>query len=98
MKSEVFNGSRFWNYFKYDLVQMWRNHMKAAMGIGLSGVIIYFLVVLFNLVFSGAWCGPNVGIRIGTFICAGVLLHPHLRLSDLAPQGKRLAHDSGFRL
>ena len=30
MKSEVFNGSRFWNYFKYDLVQMWRNHMKAA--------------------------------------------------------------------
>lgn len=74
MKSEVFNGSRFWNYFKYDLVQMWRNHMKAAMAIGLSGVIVYFLAVLFNLVFSGAWCGPNVGIRIGTFFFAGVVL------------------------
>lgn len=74
MKSEVFNGSRFWNYFKYDLVQMWRNHMKAAIGIGLSGVIIYFLVVLFNLVFSGAWCGPNVGIRVATFVFAGAAL------------------------
>ena len=41
MKSETFNGSRFWNYFKYDLIQMWRNHMKAALGISLAGLVLY---------------------------------------------------------
>ena len=51
MKSETFNGSRFWNYFKYDLVQMWRNHMKAALGISLAGLVLYVVVISWNLVF-----------------------------------------------
>ena len=40
MTSEVFNGQRFWTYFKYDLTQMWRNHVKAAILIGFSGLIL----------------------------------------------------------
>ncbi len=74
MKSEVFNGSRFWNYFKYDLVQMWRNHMKAAIGIGLSGVIVYFIAVILSLTITGAWNGPNIIVRALTFFFAGAAL------------------------
>ncbi len=53
MQNEVFNGSRFWNYFKYDATQMLRNHMRAAIGIGLSGLIVYVIVVGFCLLFNG---------------------------------------------
>ena len=74
MKSEVFNGSRFWTYFKYDLVQMWRNHMKAAIGIGFSGVIVYFLTAIFYLIFTGSWGGPTAPIRAITFFAAGAFL------------------------
>ena len=70
MKNEVFNGSRFWNYFKYDFTQMWRNHVKASIGIGLSGLILYVISVGFNLIFGGGWDGPNLGIRFGVFILA----------------------------
>lgn len=70
MKSEVFYGQRFWSYFKYDLTQMWRNHVKAAVGIGLAGLIAYFVSVLFNLVFEGEWMGPSLGFRFAVFVVA----------------------------
>ena len=69
MKSTVFNGQRFWSYFKYDLTQMWRNHVRAAIGIGLAGLIAYFVVVLFNLVFEGVWQGPGLA---GRFVVFGI--------------------------
>lgn len=70
MNNQVFSGSRFWNYFKYDFTQMWRNHVKASIGIGLSGLILYVISVGFNLIFGGGWDGPNLGIRYGVFILA----------------------------
>ena len=70
MKSEVFSSSRFWNYFKYDFTQMWRNHMKAAIGIGLSGLILYVITVAFNLIFNGSWNGPSLGARLLVLIVA----------------------------
>lgn len=70
MKSEFFSGQRFWSYFKYDFTQMWRNHVKASIGIGLSGLILYVVSVGFNLLFGGGWDGPNLGIRYGVFILA----------------------------
>lgn len=74
MKNEVFNGQRFWSYFKYDFIQMWRNHVKASIGIGLSGLIVYVIVVAFNLIFQGTWSGASLGLRIGTFVLAGTAL------------------------
>ena len=74
MKNEVFNGSRFWNYFKYDFTQMWRNHVKASIGIGLSGLIVYIVTVGFNLIFQGTWGGASLGVRLATFIVAGTVL------------------------
>lgn len=68
MKSEVFNGQRFWTYFKYDFKQMGRNHVKAAIGFGLAGLILYFLVVLFKLIFTGEWMGPSFNTRVGVFV------------------------------
>lgn len=70
MKSEVFNGQRFWSYFKYDFTQMWRNHVKAAIGIGLSGLILYVITIGFNLVFGGGWNGPGLGLRLAVLILA----------------------------
>jgi hypothetical protein len=74
MKSEVFNGQRFWSYFKYDFVQMWRNNMKASVGIGLSGLILYMVVVIFSLIFGGGWQGPGVIPRFMVFILASAAL------------------------
>lgn len=70
MKNEVFNGHRFLTYFKYDLTQMWRNHMKAAILIGFSGLIIYILGIAFNAVFEKTWMAPNFGVRLFTFMIA----------------------------
>jgi hypothetical protein len=74
MINETFNGQRFWTYFKYDLTQMWRNHVKAAVGIGLAGLIVYFVVVLFNLTFNGTWQGPGIMGRFATFVLASAAL------------------------
>ena len=74
MKNEIFSGQRFWTYFKYDLVQMWRNHVKAAVDIGLAGLIVYFVVVLFNLTFNGTWQGPGITGRFFTFFLASFAL------------------------
>ena len=74
MKNEFFNGQRFWTYFKYDLTQMWRNHMKAAIGIGLSGVILYLVSIVFSLVFFQTWQGPTLWLRIAIFGAAAFAL------------------------
>lgn len=74
MTNEVFNGRRFGAWFKYDLKQMWRNQMKAALGIGLSGLILYALVVSFFLVVQHTWQGPSEESRILLFIFALLVL------------------------
>ncbi len=70
MKSEVFNGARFGAYFKYDFRQMWRNHVKASIGIGLSGLILYMLAVLMNLILHGTWQAPSLPARMVIFVLA----------------------------
>ena len=70
MTSEVFNGQRFWTYFKYDLTQMWRNHVKAAILIGFSGLILYILGVAFNAVFDQVWQAPGFVARVVVFFIA----------------------------
>lgn len=67
MKNESFVGSRFWTYFKYDLMQTWRNHVKASVLIGLSGLILYVLVIAWNAVFGHVWQAPEVELRFATF-------------------------------
>jgi len=74
MKNEIFNGSRFWNYFKYDATQMGRNHLRAAIGIGLSGLILYVIAVGIGLLFQGQWDGPSIKSRILVFYVAGIAL------------------------
>ena len=70
MKNEMFNGQRFWTYFKYDLTKMWRNHVKAAILIGFSGLILYILGIAFNAVFNGVWAAPGFGSRVVVFFIA----------------------------
>ena len=74
MKSEVFNFSRFWNYFKYDLKQMWRNHSKPALFIGGMELFLYVVWVLLALVFTGHWSGPGIAARITVFVVAFTVL------------------------
>ena len=74
MKSEVFNGQRFWTYFKYDFTQMWRNHVKAAIVIGFSGLILYILGIAFNAVFRNVWEAPSLVARTVVFLLAAFAL------------------------
>lgn len=74
MKKNFFDFQRFWTYFKYDFKQMGRNHVKAAIGFGLAGLILYFLVVLVNLIFNGTWQGPGEEGRWGVFALACIAL------------------------
>ena len=74
MKSEVFNGQRFWTYFKYDFTQMWRNHVKAAIVIGFSGLILYILGIAFNAVFRNVWEAPTFVARTVVFLLAAFSL------------------------
>lgn len=76
MKSEVFNGKRFFTYFKYDLTQTLRIHVKAAVLIGFAGVIYYLLGIGFNAIANsiiqghGVWQAPEYRGRIIIFIIA----------------------------
>lgn len=74
MTNEVFNGSRFGAWFKYDLQQMWRNQMKTALGTGLSGLVFYAIVILFNLVVEREWSGPSFDSRVLVFFIAFTVL------------------------
>lgn len=80
MQSEVFNGKRFFTYFKYDLTQTLRIHVKAAIMIGFAGVIFYVLGIGFNALAStisnghGVWQAPGFAGRLVVFILASVAL------------------------
>lgn len=74
MTSEVFNGRRFGAWFKYDITQLWRSQMKAALGIGLSGLILYALIVSYNLITGQGWCGPSGQGRVIVFVFALLVL------------------------
>lgn len=74
MKSEIFNIGRFWNYFQYDLKQMWRNHSRPALFIGGMELLLYVVWVLLALVFTGNWQGPMVAARVSVFVVAFTVL------------------------
>ena len=78
MKNEVFSAPRFWSYFKYDLTQMGRGHVKAAVGIGLMGLIFYVLYTAVHLITSdGQWHAPTLSARMFVFglACFAFLLY-----------------------
>lgn len=74
MTSEIFNFNRFWNYFLFDLKQMWRNHTGPAVFIGGLGVIVYVIWVLLSLLFTQSWTGPSLAARAVIFIVALLIL------------------------
>lgn len=74
MKKDIFNFERFWNYFKFDLKQMWRNHAKPALFIGGMELMLYVIWVLFALIFTGSWHGPVLPARIALFTVAFTVL------------------------
>jgi hypothetical protein len=74
MKSEVFNGKRFFTYFKYDLMQTLRIHVKAAILIGFAGVIFYLLGIAFNAIAHNVWQAPGFSGRVVIFILSCIAL------------------------
>lgn len=74
MKKDIFDFGRFWNYFQYDLKQMWRNHSKPALFIGGMELILYVVWVLIALVFTGHWTGPVLAARIALLTVAFTIL------------------------
>ncbi|MBR4774683.1 MAG: hypothetical protein IK008_01115 [Bacteroidales bacterium] len=76
MTNEIFSFKRFHTYFKYDATQMWRNHMKAALGIGLFGLFAYLVYVIISLITGSGWSGPGDDIisRFVMFMVAFTIL------------------------
>ena len=74
MASEVFNGKRFLTYFKYDLGQTLRIHVKAAVLIGFAGIIFYLLGIGFNALFHSEWQAPGFAGRVFVFVVACIAL------------------------
>lgn len=69
--NEKFSFQRFWSYFKYDIVQMWRNNGKALLVLGGAGVILYVVHVLGSLVLPNhVWLAPSQGARTACFVFA----------------------------
>ena len=66
--NETFQLRRFWQYFRFDFMQVMRSHGRPLLlfaGLGL----FYFLVQgLLSLSFSGTWSYPGHAVRIGMFI------------------------------
>ena len=74
MTSETFTFQRFWNYFKYDLKQLWHNNGKAAIMLGFISVICYLIWILGSLVFTGSWNAPGIGARTFFFALGSIIL------------------------
>lgn len=72
--NETFNFQRFGKYFAYDLKQTWRAHSRAAIMIGLSGVMLYFIWHAFGLISRGGWTDIPVGARVAVFVIAFTVL------------------------
>ena len=72
--NQTFSFQRFWTYFKFDLVQMWRRHSKAAILIGGASAIVYILWVMFSLVFTQVWHTPPIEARFVVFFLAFTVL------------------------
>lgn len=69
--NKSFNCKRFWTYFKYDLVQMWRNNGRAVLVIGGLGLITYVVFVLGSLFFAPhVWQAPSMSVRFTMFQCS----------------------------
>ena len=58
-----FQFRRFFTYFKYDLVQMWRNHGRTLMVFAGLGLLSY-------LVFEQSWDAQALSFRVVMFIVA----------------------------
>jgi len=74
MINETFSSKRFWNYFQYDLKQLWNNNGKAAVLLGFISVLCYLLWVAGSLVFTGTWNAPGLAARLFFFLFGGIFL------------------------
>lgn len=74
MTNEVFSFPRFGKYFKYDITQMWRNNGKAVIMLGGISLIVYLIWVIFSLVFTGTWQGPEIAVRAAVIVVGWIIL------------------------
>ena len=74
MTNETFTFQRFWNYFKYDLTQLWRHNGLAVVMLGFISLIAYLIWVLFALIFTGTWSAPGIEARIVVFVIGWIIL------------------------
>ena len=74
MTNEVFSFPRFGKYFKYDITQMWRNNGKAVIMLGGISLIVYLIWVIFSLVFTGTWQGPEIAVRAAVMVVGWIIL------------------------
>lgn len=74
MTNETFAFQRFWNYFKYDLTQLWRHNGLAVVLLGFINLIVYLLWVLCAVIFTGTWAAPGIEARIVVFVIGWMIL------------------------
>ena len=72
--SEVFNFQRFWTFFKFDLKQMWRNHFKVAIFLGMLPLFLYIVWVLCSLALARTWSAPSIEARAIVLYLTSIVL------------------------
>lgn len=71
---DKFQFRRFFTYFRYDLVQMWRVHGRTLLIIACLGVLSYVLNILFNLIFTQSWEPQGTAFRVSMIVVAYTIL------------------------
>lgn len=74
MNNEIFSFQRFWNYFNYDLKQLWRHNGLAVVLLGFISLIVYLAWVLCSLIFTVDWSAPGFEARVVIFFIGWLIL------------------------
>ena len=74
MINNTFSFPRFWNYFKYDLKQMWRNNGRAVILLGFLSLVVYLLWIVGSLIFTQRWQAPSLAARSVVFYIGALIL------------------------
>lgn len=63
----VFDFSRFWKYFRYDLRQAYSRYGVNLLMLGLMPVFFCVVWSIISLLLNQGWTTPDIGFRIGFF-------------------------------
>ena len=72
--NNFFDIKRFWKYICYDVRRARNNYWLSLLIIGLVPIIVFVLQQCFAQLFNGDWGEGNIGIQIGAYFTALIVI------------------------